>query len=177
VRPVVGIDPSLAGTTIATRDGITKIVPKIDGIPRLVLIRNRTIETIALTHPRGSCFADPLVVIEGYAFARPNQAHQIGELGGALRLALWAAGLEWVEIAPSQLKLWATGKGNAPKDAVVSAVSARLGRTFESNDHVDAYVLRDIGTAYLHGASELGGITAPRRKVLDSITTIRRPAT
>lgn len=178
MRPVVGIDPSLTGTTVATRDGITKVLTRLDGIPRLVEIRNRVLDIIRATHAApGTTFDDPLIVIEGYAFSsRTAHQHAIGELGGALRLALWAAGLEWIELPPAQLKLWATGKGNAPKDVVVSAVSARLGREFASNDHVDSFVLRDIGGAYLHGVSELGAITKPRQKVLESITTTRRPS-
>lgn len=61
------------------------------------------------------------VVLENYAFARPNQAHQIGELGGAIRLHLHMARIPYVEIAPKTLKLWACANGNANKDQMLQA--------------------------------------------------------
>lgn len=162
MKSVIGIDASLTGTTIATPAGIEKIVTRKTGPDRLAYIRDRVLDII-------DEFAPLVVFLEGYAFARPNQAHQIGELGGVLRVALWQAGHNVVEVAPAARAKWATGKGNASKDAVVSAVSARLGRSFESNDHVDAFVLRDIGMALATQQSELGELTKFRHEVLAKI--------
>jgi crossover junction endodeoxyribonuclease RuvC len=145
---VVGIDASLAGTTLAT------------GVERLVSIRDQV--AIRVSDAK-------LVVLEGYAFARPNQAHQIGELGGVLRVAMHELGVRWVEVAPRARAKWATGKGNSSKDAVVSAVSARTGLTFDSNDHCDAWVLRDIGVVLSGGKTQLGDLTVARREVLSKL--------
>lgn len=162
-RPIVGIDASLTGTTVAvTSSFVVKIPTKaLSGARRLVVIRESV-----LAHLTGD---RPLVILEGYAFARPNQAHQIGELGGVLRVAMHEYGIPWIEVAPQARAKWATGAGNSSKDAVVSAVSARLGRVFESNDHVDAWLLRDIGVALLTGSTELGEITAARTAVLSKL--------
>lgn len=166
---VVGIDPSLTGTTLAMPDdSCFKVDTKtFTGARRLVIIREAVLS--ALRNASQWKAHDPLVVLEGYAFARPNQAHQIGELGGVLRVALHEHGIRWIEVAPQARAKWATGKGNASKDAVVSAVSARLGRVFESNDHVDAWVLRDIGVALTTGVTALGEITKARAEVLTKL--------
>lgn len=37
---------------------------------------------------------------------------------------------------------YATGRGNAPKQLVVSEISARTGRTFPDDNQVDAWILR-----------------------------------
>jgi len=79
-----------------------------------------------------------LVVIEGYAFARANRAHQIGELGGVLRVAFAEAGVPLVEVAPMARAKYATGKGNAKKEAVLVEAVKRLGYEGSSNDEADA---------------------------------------
>lgn len=164
---VVGIDPSLTGTAVAFGDDdIVRIKTGLTGVQRLVTIRDQVVNHVA---------GASLVVIEGYSFAsRNSQAHSQGELGGVLRVALYELGIEWIEVAPQARAKWATGKGNAAKDAVVSAVSARLGRTFESNDHVDAWLLRDIGVALTTGRTALGEITKPRAEVLAKLKVADR---
>jgi Holliday junction resolvasome RuvABC endonuclease subunit len=82
-----------------------------------------------------------LVVIEGYSYASPNQAHQIGELGGCVRFLLWRLGIPHVDVAPSTLKKYATGKGNANKDAMIAAAIRRFGFAGSDNNEADAYML------------------------------------
>jgi crossover junction endodeoxyribonuclease RuvC len=89
-----------------------------------------------------------LVVIENYAFDRPNQAHQIGELGGIIRFTLWEAGKLYVEIAPSSMKKFATGTGNASKDEVLVAAVKKLGYQGFSKDQADALWLLDMAIAH-----------------------------
>lgn len=84
-----------------------------------------------------------LVAVEGYAYARPNQAHQIGELGGLVRHAWWKWGRPYLDVPPSCVKCYATGKGNAGKDDVIAAAIRRGGDLFTgtSNDEADAFWL------------------------------------
>ncbi len=79
-----------------------------------------------------------LVVIEGYAYGRGHAAHQVGELGGLVRLALWHRLIPMVVIAPAKLKRYATGRGNASKDQVLGAAVHRFGREFTDNNQADA---------------------------------------
>lgn len=110
-----------------------------------------------------------LVAIEGYAFARPNQAHQIGELGGLVRHRLWERGIPYLEVPPSSVKTYATGKGNAGKDDVLTAAIRRGGDLFtgSSNDEADAWWLWAL-------ASDLAGtpvvdLPLTHRRALDKL--------
>lgn len=105
------------------------------GLPRLAWIRDRVMELAA---------GADVAVVEGYAYARGNQAHQIGELGGVVRLALFEAGIPTVDIPPATLKKLATGKGNAPKDAVLAEAIRRLGYGGSDNNESDALWLFEL---------------------------------
>lgn len=138
----VGLDLSLTSTGYACGETRIAISTNLRGPARLDEIANR-IQTL---------FADlhsPVAMIEGYSFAsRNSHAHSIGELGGAIRLTLWRMGVPYVEIAPTVRAKFATGKGNASKNEVVSAVSARTGITWAgkgSDDICDAFILEEIG--------------------------------
>lgn len=96
---------------------------------------------------------DPIVFIEGYSFAsRNSQAHAIGELGGVVRLTLWNLRIPYIEIPPTCRAKFATGKGNAGKNEVVSAVSARTGIVWSgsgADDMCDAWLLEECGRVRL----------------------------
>jgi crossover junction endodeoxyribonuclease RuvC len=160
---IIGVDASLTGTGIAIlQDGETtteRLDNELKGVKRLVYLRD------CIT--RIAAGAD-LVTLEGYAFARPNQAHQIGELGGVLRVALHEAGIKVLEVAPAAVKKFATGKGNANKEAIAVGVFKRWKREFATNDETDAFVLAQIGQAYLCGWSELVGY---QREVMVALNT------
>ena len=99
------------------------------GMERLDWIRQRVIDLID---------GADLVVIENYAYSRANQAHQIGELGGVVRMTFHDLGFPWVALNPSVVKKIATGKGNAPKNEVLVAAVQRLEYDGASSDEADA---------------------------------------
>lgn len=138
---VLGLDLSLTATGYAYNDEVVGVLkPRGRGPARLAEIRDWIVYV--------GQDAD-VVVLEGYAFARPNQAHQLGELGGVVRLALHDRRIPYVEVPPALLKRFATGKGNATKDAVLAAAIRRFGFEGDSNDAADAWLLRVMGlTAY-----------------------------
>jgi Holliday junction resolvasome RuvABC endonuclease subunit len=86
-----------------------------------------------------------VVVLEGYAFAARNQAHQIGELGGVLRLGLLQHKIPLVVIPPTKLKMFATGKGSGKKEAIFAECIRRLGYPGTSHDEADAWWLLQMG--------------------------------
>lgn len=155
---IVGIDPSLTGTGIAVIDGDIRtyyatntgttvvngdiktytIRSKQRGAKRLIEIRDTIQKEIA--------DAD-LVVIENYAYCRANQAHQIGELGGIIRVLLTESGVKWTTVAPAQLKKFATGKGNTKKEHILQQAYKRWGVECRTSDEADAFVLAKIGQA------------------------------
>lgn len=69
---------------------------------------------------------------------------QMFGLAWLLRGELYRKGIKYVDVTPSQLKKFATGKGNAKKDAMVLPIHKTW--NFENNsDNVrDAYVLAQI---------------------------------
>jgi Holliday junction resolvasome RuvABC endonuclease subunit len=154
---ILALDLSLSATGWADAAGAGVLRPPKDhdrGMKRLVWIRDQVLEFAANTEQLhvGSASAD-LVVIEGYAFGAKNQAgvHAIGELGGIVRVALFEFGVPVVEIPPASLKLFATGKGNAPKDEVLAAAIRQLG--YDGHDHnlADALWLHRMALAQYSG--------------------------
>jgi len=139
---VIGIDMSLTSTGVAVADEQFVIAPATTGVERLHYFCE---EFKKLFESLDSCAA----VIEGYSFAsRHSQAHSIGELGGVLKLTAFRCGVPIVVVPPTSRAKFATGKGNASKSEVVSAISARTGIVWQgkgADDKCDAWVLEEIG--------------------------------
>jgi Holliday junction resolvasome RuvABC endonuclease subunit len=145
---ILGLDLSLTSTGWATNGKTGSISVKTKESQRLYDIRkeiNRIVEENNVT----------AVVVEGYAFAaRNSQSHKIGELGGVIRLMLFKLGIPYVEVPPTCRAKFATGRGNAAKTEVISAVSARTGIVWSgkgADDEVDAWLLEEMG---LHAIDE-----------------------
>lgn len=82
------------------------------------------------------------LAIEGYAFSKlTTHAHEQGELGGVVRLSLWQRGISWWEVTPATLKKIVTGKGNAPKGAMLVEVLDRWKWKTSDDNLADAYAL------------------------------------
>lgn len=143
---IVGLDLSLSSTGFSCEDLIETISVSTKGPQRLISIRNSIIEL--LEH-----IDNPCVCIEGYSFAsRNSQAHSIGELGGVIRVALWERQIPYIEIPPTSRAKFATGRGNAAKTEVMSAISARTGIVWSgkgADDKCDAWILEQMGKTKL----------------------------
>lgn len=136
----MGLDLSLTSTGCCNIKGdCYSLKPSYKGAERLEWFAD-TFDALSTAPNRPD-----LVVLEGYAYGRVNKAHELGELGGVVRLALWRAGIPFVVVPPSTLKKYATGKGNASKDQVLIAAVKRSGIEFNNNDEADAWWLRQIG--------------------------------
>ena len=137
----LGLDLSLTSTGYSSDIERGVISTKLKGAERLHFISTRLI-TLCRE------FDITAVAIEGYSFAsRNSQAHSIGELGGAVRMRLWENGIPFVEIPPTCRAKFASGRGNASKGEVMSAVSAKTGLVFSgagADDVCDAYVLEEM---------------------------------
>lgn len=120
------------------------------GAERLSIISNEIVN-ILLINPID------IVVIEGYSFAsRNSQAHSIGELGGAVRMKIWERGVPYIDIPPTCRAKFATGKGNAGKNEVISSISAKTGIVWSgagADDRCDAWILEQMALAKV-GASK-----------------------
>jgi crossover junction endodeoxyribonuclease RuvC len=166
---IVALDLSLNSTGVATTahalDDVETWVlkTKLTGMERLAWLRLRITEIATGPWEEAS-----VVVLEGYSFGSQGRAvFQIGEAGGVVRLALHDLGIPVVEIAPSALKKYATGSGNAPKDAVLQAAVIRSGHIFQTNDCADAWWLHQMASAH-YGLPHIP-MPALNRAVLDKI--------
>lgn len=146
---IVGLDLSLTSTGICINGNAETIATTQKGMFRLSWIREVILNRLEEVD-------QPAVCIEGYSFgSRNSQAHAIGELGGIVRFALWENEIPWVDIPPTCRAKFATGRGNAAKDEVVSAISARTGIAWigkGANDMCDAWILEEMGRAHLNAA-------------------------
>ncbi len=134
---VVAFDLGLTVTGICLPSGTTEAFrPRGKGVERLDDLFSHVTAICKgyLTGPR-------LVVVEGYSYGSTQGGPTAGELGGVLRLAVHRANCPLLVVAPTSVKKYATGKGNAPKAAVVSAATQRADRSFSRDDEADAWWL------------------------------------
>lgn len=179
---IIGLDLSLTATGIATAEGTRTLKPVsgLVGMARLAAFRSTLLS---------ECARADLVVIEGYSMGTQRQAshaHALGELGGVVRLALYEAGVPYVDVPPASLKRYATGKGNANKGQVLEAASKRSGLDFAGdNNRADAWWLRQMGLAWAFDSPWVSGpdlsdfyvaVPATHRAALAGVRWPSRPA-
>ena len=143
---LIGLDLSLTSTGVSINGKTSTVSTKAKGPERLSYV-NKTLLQICLDEEIDCA------IIEGYSFAsRNSQAHSIGELGGCIRMTFWECGISYVEVPPTSRAKFATGKGNAGKTEVISAISSKTGMVFSgsgADDECDAWILEQMGLAYL----------------------------
>lgn len=95
-----------------------------------------------------------LAVIEAPALhSKTGHAHDRSGAWWLLVSSLQAAGIPVAEASPQTVKKYATGKGNAGKDAVLAETVRRYGHLIEvnTNDEADAVHLAALGWHHLTG--------------------------
>lgn len=161
---VVGIDPSLTGTGLARVDTEDQLVVQTDTIVtkgttrdtvaerglRIATIAERRIGDYVLGLPDSErC---DLAVIEAPSLGQTRQGGQLDRHG------LWwltvrrlhILGIPVAVVTPAARAKYATGKGNASKDAVLLAVARRYPHVdVTNNNEADALVLAAMGARWL----------------------------
>jgi len=135
---VVGIDPSTK-TGLAAVNGKGKVVAskeivyspsKTKGVIRATDIAQEVIDFCDKHKPK-------LVVIEGYAFGNKFTLVTMVEIGTMIRYKLQGGSqiksYHWIELQPTALKKFVTGKGNSKKDMMMKEVYKKWG--FEGTDN------------------------------------------
>jgi Holliday junction resolvasome RuvABC endonuclease subunit len=158
---VLGVDPSLSSTGFSYRDNAdiyTGVIATkgMSGPARLAYARDQLLEIVCNYRP-------DLVVYEDYAKGKGGMGRtfDIGELGGAYKLALHDAGIPVMLVSPSMLKKIIVGRGNADqaksingkkvKDKSKPEMRSALLRTFgvefgkDQSDEADACGLMLLG--------------------------------
>lgn len=172
---VVGLDLSLTSTGAAWEpDSARRIQTKPRDWrredDRLEFIVQRVMEIVHDADDPGRAAA-LLVVIEGLTYGQANgSAFTRAGLHYLVRRAVLDAGHQFVIVAPTALKKFVTGNGNASKELVLSTMTRRLGRTISSDDVADALGLLAIGQALAGSdAAIMGTITKAQQQVLAKI--------
>ena len=126
-------------------------IPKLNGIEKYRWISNWAIDVITR-------YEVTEVYIEDYAFAATGRVFNIGENTGILKYRLDRMDVPVVSVAPTQIKKYATGKGNANKELMRSNFEEQTGvflqdimeHTGENpiSDIIDSYYIRTYGDDY-----------------------------
>lgn len=166
----LGIDLSLTSTGVAVVDidtgethtqRIRSRGSKDDRLPENITRINALVAEIM-----DACNAarPKIVVIESALFSTHNDssAHRRAGLWWAVVRELYAQGYFIVEVAPAQLKRYATGKGTASKTAMAHRAAAVFGEevTECQDDRVDAAFLAVMGAHVYGGAVPPGTVNA-----------------
>lgn len=106
-----------------------------DRIRRLVSVTNDVV---------GLCqdFQVRWVAIEGYAYSKRYQSHQLGEIAGNVKVQLWLAhGIVAETIPPTSARKSVLGFGNTNKSEVMRVVRDGLGVEVDNDHEADATVI------------------------------------
>lgn len=171
---VIGGDPSLASFGVvgpkADQSQILKPGSRKDPM-RMIDLRDQFVAYCRAPIEKGLAVdeLDLLVILEGFSFGSTTHAIGLGGIGWMVRAGLWEAGIPYLDVSPSTIKKYATGKGNARKDLVISAVAARTGIPFGTSDQVDAFVAWCIGRELTGQMHPMGQVPKTHRAALSGI--------
>jgi crossover junction endodeoxyribonuclease RuvC len=144
---------------------LEKIVafPKLTGFERYRAI---ALEIMELVHSRLQ--PEDRIVIEGYSLNLKNASSVVPlvEVGSLVRFMFHIDGKSWLDPRATELKQFATGKGNSPKEMVVAHVLSRWGHLALDNNTADAYALSCMGLAH---ANRLPGVTQSMRLIVGGL--------
>lgn len=136
----VGLDPSTkTGFVALDEHGEVLRAKELTGVGSQDPKRMITMIDDIMAHIQKEDF----IVIEGFGFAS-QQAIQLGGIGWGIRMALARRGYPYIDASPSQLKKFASGKGNTPKDQLAVHIYKNFGFEHSSDNVRDAYVLAQI---------------------------------
>lgn len=143
---IAGLDVSTARIGYAAPDGtlvsITSRTGAEDPVRRLSELWQGIAAAIRRHPPRPD-----LMVIEGYSLGKGPHVGilskiRLGEVGAVARLICFEYDIPIMEVPPTSLKRFATGKGNAKKEDMVSAAIRTGARGSVNDDEADAHHLR-----------------------------------
>lgn len=148
---IMGLDISLTGTGLVVLNDKLEIVrqslitskPIADRFNRFHGILDSIMSDVRTHQPK-------IVIIEGYSYnSNGGSMFDRAELGGIIKKALWDKKVKFEELAPTSLKKFITGKGNAPKELMMLKTFKKFGVEFSDNNLCDAYGLARYGYEYL----------------------------
>jgi crossover junction endodeoxyribonuclease RuvC len=143
---VVGLDFALTCSGLAVADGRTltglRLRPRPVGHERLRWLEDRILQEVV---------GAELVVMEAISFGHFDKGKALAGGWWIIRHALWENGYEVATVPPASLKKYVTGKGNADKAMVLTAINGDRFPSAWAPDHdsADACGLAAMGARYL----------------------------
>lgn len=134
-------NPDIVGHSVSTKLITTK---KFTGLERADYITNHCLDLIESILP---AFHKYRIMIEGYGFTRTQNLVPLIEVGTVLRYRLFLEGYKYIEVPPTSLKKFVTGKGNVKKEMMLKEVYKRWNIDCDTNDEADAVGLAYMGMA------------------------------
>lgn len=105
-----------------------------------------------------------ILAIEGFGYAS-QQAIHLGGIGWGIRMKLFENDIDYIDVAPAQLKKFTGAKGNAKKDILAVEIFKRWRFESKSDNIRDAYVLAQIARAM----NNKTGIAKFQSEIVESI--------
>lgn len=151
----IGIDPSTkTGFVALDENGKVLRAKELTGVGSVDPKRMITLIDNVIGHIQKGDF----IVIEGFSYHSQGRgiSFQFG-LGWGIRAALARRGYKYIEATPAAVKKFATGRGNAKKDAMAVPIFKHWGFEHSSDNVRDAYIMAQIAKGiyeYLNGITE-----------------------
>jgi len=174
----LGIDPSLSCTGLCLLDKSRELIHydtmnfKAGDPERLLKYKNALYKFIKKKKVKR-------IGIEGYAYAAgknrgAGMVFNIGEHGGAMRIAMQQHKLSYLVIVPTQLKKFITGNGRADKEIVASSIERNFGYKIEwsrKKERLDLYDALGIAiiTYYFYRRKRRKELKLSQREILKTI--------
>ena len=166
---IIGLDLSLTSTgvsvySISENTIITESIKtsnKNSYMQRYRIILDRITEIDHFIVPAAIYF------IEGYSFGsfgKSSSMSNLIELGGIIKYDLTNRERFYIDVPPTVLKKFVTGKGNAKKEDIKLALYKKYHKEFKNSDEADAYALTMFGLKYLALASNFNNNTTAAEK-------------
>jgi len=146
----IGIDQSLTGTGICGIingkmffSALVKSKKTEDGPMNEIKRISEIVDNILKTIEINSSLEIDLVAIEGISYMSKNTTSlsQLSGLSYMIRAELFKRGLKFVVVAPSSLKKFATGMGNAKKDLMMMETYKEWGVAITNDNICDSFCL------------------------------------
>jgi crossover junction endodeoxyribonuclease RuvC len=142
---VMGIDQSKrhTGVCVLATDGTlasTSLIepPKtLKADEHLLFIRERLTQILKNYSPK-------IIVMEGYSFSSLNKKFDLGEVGAVVKLCAHDAQAQLYVCAPTLLKKFITGRGDASKDDIRTHTLALYGIDIPDDNEADAHGLAQL---------------------------------
>lgn len=136
---IIGIDPGTAqiGAVVIKDNSILyqgTWVPSVKETERIVWYRDELHKLILQCKVTDG-------VIEGYSYMSKWRAHDLGEVGGVIRVLFYDLKIPLMVVPPPTLKKFVSGKGNCQKDFMMLFAFRKWGKEFSDTHQCDAYCL------------------------------------